>query len=238
MAFWIYFACPLDGECSLSLLVNKFRGSWIPFQVGWWRGHSKISWKINEGFIFSGWRSIKSNSHLSPHSLISSSPLPHTLILWRTSWSDYSVLLRMVDEKYLIYDVWLFNSISIFYVSQNIRNTCMKGLHSPCSWITSFHGFGFNIEVSLYHICTRTFIWVLWWCGRNIWCMYLIYYFHILFNINIINTCMKSLHTHALVSLVFMDFGFNLEVVLYQICMRDILWDWGCCGSHIWCINL
>ena len=40
---------------------------------------------------------------------------------------------------------------------------------------------------------------------------------------NIINTCMKSSHTHALVSLFFMDFGFNLEVVLYQICMRDII---------------
>ena len=40
---------------------------------------------------------------------------------------------------------------------------------------------------------------------------------------NIINTCMKSLHTHALVSLVFMDFGSNLEVVLFQVCMRDIL---------------
>ena len=40
---------------------------------------------------------------------------------------------------------------------------------------------------------------------------------------------MKIIHTHALVSLVFMDFGFNLEVVLYQICMRDIVlvgWFW------------
>ena len=127
--------------------------------------------------------------------------------------------------------------IPILYVIQNIRNTFMKGLHSPCSWITSFHVFGFNIEVSLYHIC-MTFIWVLWWCGRNIWCMDLWYYFHILFNRNIINTSMKSLHTHALVSLVFMDFGFNLEVVLYQICMRYIIWVWGCCDRNIWCITM
>ena len=38
------------------------------------------------------------------------------------------------------------------------------------------------------------------------------------------NSCVKSLHSHAIVSLVFMDFGFNLEVVLYQICMTYILW--------------
>ena len=27
----------------------------------------------------------------------------------------------------------------------------------------------------------RTFIWVLWWCGSNIWCMDIWYYFKILF---------------------------------------------------------
>ena len=32
--FWRSFACPLHGECTLTLLVNQFRGSWIPFQVG------------------------------------------------------------------------------------------------------------------------------------------------------------------------------------------------------------
>ena len=26
---WRAFFCPLHGECSLSLLVNQFRGSWI-----------------------------------------------------------------------------------------------------------------------------------------------------------------------------------------------------------------
>ena len=60
---------------------------------------------------------------------------------------------------------------------------------------------------------------------------------HAILTQNIINTCMKILHTHAIVSLAFMDFGFNLEVVLYQICMRDTLWVWGCCDNHIWCIT-
>ena len=35
MAFWRAFACPLHGECSLSLLVNLFRGSWIPDKYHW-----------------------------------------------------------------------------------------------------------------------------------------------------------------------------------------------------------
>ena len=57
-------------------------------------------------------------------------------------------------------------------------------------------------------------------------------------SLNIINTCMKSSHTHAFVSLVFMDFGFNLEVVSYHICMRDVIWFWWFCDSHIWCVTL
>ena len=171
MEFWRAFACPLHDECSLSLIVNLFGGRWIPFQVGWWRCNSELSWGINEGVLFSGWSSIQSNYHLSPHSLIISSPFPHTLIWWRTCWSDYCALLRMVDAQDLIYDVCICNMISICSVRRNIINTCMKGSHSPCSWITSFHGFGFNIEVALYQICMRTFIWVLWWWGINIWFM-------------------------------------------------------------------
>ena len=42
LVFWRSFACPLHTECSLSLLVNQFRGSWIPFQVGLWRGNSDL----------------------------------------------------------------------------------------------------------------------------------------------------------------------------------------------------
>ena len=55
---------------------------------------------------------------------------------------------------------------------------------------------------------------------------------------NIKNTCMKSFHTHALVSLVFMDFGLNLEVVLYQICMRYIICVWGGFDRHILFITM
>ena len=65
-----------NGEWSLSLLVNQFQGSWIPFQVVLWRGHSGISWEINKGVLFSVWMSIQLNSQLCPHSLIPSSPFP------------------------------------------------------------------------------------------------------------------------------------------------------------------
>ena len=98
------------------------------------------------------WSSIQSNSHISPHSLIPSSSFPHTLIWWCTCWSGSCTLLRIVDSQDLIHDSWLCNIFYIWYLIWNIINTCMKGLHSPCSWITSFHGFGFNLEVVLYHI--------------------------------------------------------------------------------------
>ena len=96
LAFWRAFACPLHGECSLSLLVNQFQGRWIPFQVGWWRVNSKISWEINEGVLFSGLISIQSSSDLSPYSLIPSSPFPHSVVLmahlleWCLCFADYS----------------------------------------------------------------------------------------------------------------------------------------------------
>ena len=51
LTFCRVFACPLHGECSLSVLVNQFRGSRVPFQVGLWRGDSKISVDINEGVL-------------------------------------------------------------------------------------------------------------------------------------------------------------------------------------------
>ena len=63
----------------------------------------------------------------------------------------------MIYAQDLIYDVWICNIICIFYVSINLRNTCMKGSHSPCSSITSFHEFGFNIEVALYQICLHLY---------------------------------------------------------------------------------
>ena len=55
-----------------------------------------------------------------------------------------------------------------------------ENLAFPCSWITSFHGFGFNIEVALYEICMRTFFWVLWCLGINILCKTLYFKSHIL----------------------------------------------------------
>ena len=73
--------------------------------------------------------------------------------------------------------------MSICSISQNIINTCMKGLHSHALEITSFHGFVFNIEVVLYQICMRTFLWV-WWCGgSHILCKTLYFHSHILFSL-------------------------------------------------------
>ena len=130
LAFWRAFASPLHGECSLFMLVNQFWGSWIPFQVGWWRGHSDLSWELNEGVLFVGWKSIQSNSHLSPHSLITSSLFPYTLIWWHTCWSGACALLSIFRAQAMKYDVWLCNLMYISSVSRKIRNTCMKGLHS------------------------------------------------------------------------------------------------------------
>ena len=80
-----------------------------------------------------------------------------------------------------VYYVWLCHIIFIYFISENIINT-MKGLHSPCFWITSFHGFGFNFEVVVYHICVRTFIWVLWCWGSHILCKTLYIHSHMLFS--------------------------------------------------------
>ena len=121
---------------------------------------------------------LQSNSHPSPHSLIPYSPFPHTQNWWCTCWSDYCALMRMVDAQDLIYYVWICNIISIFYVSINIINTSIKGSNSPCSWRTSFHGFGFNIEVDLYHICMRKFIWSFLMMGNK----YMMYGYVILFS--------------------------------------------------------
>ena len=40
---WKALACPLHGECSLTLLVSQFRESEILIQVGYGRGHSDLS---------------------------------------------------------------------------------------------------------------------------------------------------------------------------------------------------
>ena len=104
LEFWRAFTCPLHGECSLSLHVNKFWGSWIPFHIGLWRGNSYLYFDINELFWVSGWRSIQLNSHLSPYSIIPSSPFPHTLMLMAhlLEWC-----LRFDEDSWCQrYDVW------------------------------------------------------------------------------------------------------------------------------------
>ena len=76
------------------------------------------------------------------------------------------------------------------------------------------------VHLDVCDICLRSIfdsIYVLY----DVWISNLISIFCV--SLNPINSCVKSLHSHAIVSLVLMDFGFNLEVVLHQICMRDIL---------------
>ena len=94
-------------------------------------------------------------SSISPfsHSFFSISPHSH-LMAHLLEW----FLCLAEDSWWPRFYLWCFlcNIISIWSIIWNIRNTCMKGLQSPCSWITSFHGFDFNIEVALYHICMRT----------------------------------------------------------------------------------
>ena len=80
LAFWRDFYFPLHGECPLSLLVNQFQGSWIHFQVGWWRCHSYLSYGYEWIFIVSSWRSINlsfSSISLFPHSFFSIPPHSH-----------------------------------------------------------------------------------------------------------------------------------------------------------------
>ena len=124
LEFWIYFACPFHGESSLSLLVNQFQGSWIPFQVGWWRGHLDLSLDISKGFLVAVLQSIHSNSHLSPYSLIPSSPLPHTLMFmahfldWCLHFSDDIWGPRL--------DIWCVNIK--YYVHMLYKSKCQKSI--------------------------------------------------------------------------------------------------------------
>jgi len=54
-----------------------------------------------------------------------------TLSCWgRTCWSGACALLSIFDAQDEKYDVCLCNHMPICYVIRNIRNTCMKGLHS------------------------------------------------------------------------------------------------------------
>ena len=60
-------------------------------------------------------------------------PLIHSPTLscwWRTCWSGACTLLSIFDSQDWVYDVWIFNLISIWYLSRNIINPYVKGLHS------------------------------------------------------------------------------------------------------------
>ena len=48
---WRAIACPLHGECTLTLLVSQFRESEILIQVGHWRDHSDLSFGASESVL-------------------------------------------------------------------------------------------------------------------------------------------------------------------------------------------
>ena len=70
------------------------------------------------------------SSHLSPYSLLPSSPFPHTRMWWRTCWSGACILLNLFDSQDWVCDVWICTLIYILIVYRNIRNSCVKILHS------------------------------------------------------------------------------------------------------------
>ena len=126
----------------------------------------------------------------------------------------------------------------ILYISEYDKLQC-EMLAFPCSWITSFHGFGFNIEVALYIIFIWGHLYEFDDVGEVIYYVIICTFIPICYlSQNPRNSYVKSLHSHAIVSLVFMDFGFNLEVILYQIYMRDILWFGWCIEINIWGFTL
>ena len=126
LEFWRDFACPLHSECSLSLLVNQFRGSWIPLQVGSLRGHSDISLDLKGGFLVSGWSPYSLRFHLSPTSRIPTSPFPILVcdgalirVVLALGW-----VYLMTNIGYILYG----SLISCSY-NWNISNPYVKSLH-------------------------------------------------------------------------------------------------------------
>ena len=69
LAFWKALACPLHGECSLSLLVSQFQGSWIPIQIGCWRVHLDLSFVYEWSVSTTYKRLLLFMTHLSSYSL-------------------------------------------------------------------------------------------------------------------------------------------------------------------------
>ena len=85
----------------------------------------------------------------------------------------------------------------------------------PCHWITSFDDFGFKLEGVLYNICMRVLLWFL--------CFVTAIYDVLHFNFNSmlsmyqnpITSCVNSLHSHAIESLVSM----TLDSILKEYCI-------------------
>ena len=183
------------------------------------------------------------NVHIDEFSSIS--PFSHSFF----SIPSYSHVMAHLLEWCLRFDkyiwcpslgIWcmdLYSYVHIICNSKYNKSMCER-LAFPCSWITSFHGFGFRIEVVLYQICMRNFIWV-WWCWWS-HILFITLYFHsnILFISKSKKLLCEKLSFSCHCSLAFMDFGFNVEVVLYQICMRYTLLFLWYFYIHIWLFNL
>ena len=69
LAFWKALACPLHGECSLTLLVSQFRESEILIKVGCQRGHPELSFGASWSVFTEYRRLLLFMTHLSSHSL-------------------------------------------------------------------------------------------------------------------------------------------------------------------------
>ena len=96
----------------------------------------------------------------------------------RYVWGNYC---EFDDVGEAIYYLISCTYIPILYASLNPRNSCVKILHTHSIVSLVLDGFGFNLEVVLYHICMRPFIWVLWCWGRNILFNTMKFHSHILF---------------------------------------------------------
>ena len=126
-SFWRAFSCPLHGGCLLSLLEPILRE--LDSFPSWLMERSLRP--LNGAYLwFLVLIPYKSSSHLSPYSLITSSPFLHTLMWWRTCWSGACALMNINDEKYWVYYVFIYTIIFIFPLIQNIINPSVKGLHS------------------------------------------------------------------------------------------------------------
>ena len=122
-----------------------------------------------------------------------------------------------------IWCMTLYFHVDMLCSSKSNKLMCEK-LAFSCHWITSFHEFGFNLEGVLYHIYIRVLLWVWWFCGIHILCITLYFSVHILCSSKSKKLMCENLVFSCHWITNFHDFGFNLEGVLYQICMRDFIW--------------